>query len=336
MNTETKPIARQWRLLRLLSEASTGLALDALAEKLRVSDRTVHRDLAVLRTAGLPIYEVVGKHGAKTWRLETELFGTGPIFSYDEAAALYIGRRFWEPMMGTFLWEAAHSGLRKMREHLGPRSIQNLERMVGTIRSTTTGHSDYSSKSDLIDTIFLGCEERRQVTITYQSLKVETPETYTIHPYHMVQHKGSVYLVGYSLKSQAVRLWKLDRLKAAMVTEDRFEMPSNFVSEAWLHRTFGVYPAEGTEPITVRIRFDSTVARYVEESRWHDSQRLEPRADGSLLVEFTLFETIELKRWVLSFGRHAEVLKPKELREEISEEVAFLNTRYAIHKEPES
>lgn len=328
MNKIATPIARQWKLLECLSAVPQGVTRKDLAEKLSTSLRTIDRDLATLRAAGVPLEEELGKHGTKTWRLETEYFGNGPAFSYDEAAALYIGRRFLEPMMGTFLWEAAHSGLRKMRECLGPRSIQNLERMVDAIRGTTVGQSDYSAKSDLIDTLFLGCEERRQVTITYHSLKVKKPETYTIQPYQMVQHKGSIYLIGYSLKSEAMRLWKIDRMEAAIVTEDRFETPSDFVAKDWLYQTFGVYPADGTEPNTVRVRFDSTVARYVKESRWHDSQRLEPQDDGSLLAEFTLFETVELKHWILSFGRHAEVLEPKELRMEIGEEVGCLSSLY--------
>ena len=51
--------------------------------------------------------------------------------------------------------------------------------------------------------------------------------------------------------------------------------------------------------------------------------------DGSLLAEFDLDGTEEVKRWILSFGRHAEVLEPEELREGIRAEVENILPQYA-------
>ena len=53
-----------------------------------------------------------------------------------------------------------------------------------------------------------------------------------------------------------------------------------------------------------------------------------PQKDASLLAEFRLGTTEELKRWLLGFGRHAEVLAPEELREEIAEELKELLSKY--------
>jgi len=47
------------------------------------------------------------------------------------------------------------------------------------------------------------------------------------------------------------------------------------------------------------------VARYVSESNWHESQKLTPQKDGSVLAEFQLSDTEEIKRWIMSFGQHA-------------------------------
>ncbi len=53
--------------------------------------------------------------------------------------------------------------------------------------------------------------------------------------------------------------------------------------------------------------------------------------DGSVIVEFDLSGTIELTAWLLSFGRHAEVLEPASLREEIAAE---LQRTLAVYGEP--
>ena len=55
----------------------------------------------------------------------------------------------------------------------------------------------------------------------------------------------------------------------------------------------------------MKVRFSPTVARYVTESNWHSSQKLTPQKDGSLIAEFDLDHTEEIKRWIQSFGRHA-------------------------------
>ena len=78
----------------------------------------------------------------------------------------------------------------------------------------------------------------------------------------------------------------------------------------------------------MKIRFSPAVARFVQEKKWHPSQRLSPQQDGSLIVEFQLSSIVEVKSWVLSFGREAEVLAPESLRAEISDDVRLLAERY--------
>ena len=56
------------------------------------------------------------------------------------------------------------------------------------------------------------------------------------------------------------------------------------------------------------------MSRYVQESQWHASQKLTKQRDGSLLAEFHLDDTVEIKSWIMSFGRNAVVLEPEQLR----------------------
>lgn len=84
-----------------------------------------------------------------------------------------------------------------------------------------------------------------------------------------------------------------------------------------IHRDLTALQAAGL-PLeeTVLVR---GLARYVGESVWHPSQELRPQKDGSLIAKFHLDGTREIKAWILSFGRHAEVLEPEELRVEVEE-----------------
>ena len=57
---------------------------------------------------------------------------------------------------------------------------------------------------------------------------------------------------------------------------------------------------------------------YLRARNIHPTQRFTRRRDGGTVLAMTVHSTIELRNWVLGFGPWLEVLKPPELREEVS------------------
>ena len=188
------------------------------------------------------------------------------------------------------------------------------------------GASDYSQKADLIDDLMVAIEDRRAVFITYQSLRATEPVTYDIYPYGLTYHRGSLYLVGHAPQHDDIRHWKVDRIEEVKLEALRFNRPEDFDLSEHFAKSFGVFHSDGE--VHVKVRFSPTVARYVQESNWHASQKLTKEQDGGLLAEFNLGDTEEIMRWILSFGRHAEVVEPEELRSEIQDELETLLATY--------
>ena len=75
------------------------------------------------------------------------------------------------------------------------------------------------------------------------------------------------------------------------------------------------------DPVEVHLRFTATVARRVQETRWHPSQQLTSNSDGSLDMRLAIASTIEIINWVLSWGPHCEVLQPQDLRDRIANDL---------------
>jgi proteasome accessory factor B len=315
MMAEKSPLVRQWILLRALSARHCGATIKELVEELGVSEKTIRRDLETFVTAGFPLEETVEQFGRKKWRLDPAKAQPGMAFAFDEAVALYLGRRFLEPLAGTVFWDAARRAFQKVRACLGQGALKYLDKFAAAFYQTTFGLSDYSKQAELIDQLVLAIEERRIVLLTYQSLRSTEPTTYDAYPYGLAYHRGALYLVGHSPGHDAVRHWKVNRVEQLELTELRFNPPQDFDLPAHFAKSFGVF--EGQGDVHVKIRFAAPVARYVEESRWHPSQKLTRQKDGSLLAEFDLSSTEEIKGWILSFGRHAVVLDPKELSESV-------------------
>jgi len=70
------------------------------------------------------------------------------------------------------------------------------------------------------------------------------------------------------------------------------------------------------------------VAEYVKERDWHKSQHLDTQPDGSLLMRLEVCDDRPLRSWIHSFGPLARVVAPKQLAQEIFEEIEEARERY--------
>ncbi len=321
------PLVRQWILLRKLCSHHYGLTIKDMVHELGVSEKTIRRDLETFQAVGFPLKEVVGEFGRKKWNIDAGKDEPGLNFAFDEAIALYLGRRFLEPLAGTMFWEAAQRAFKKIRATLGAEALKYIDQFGTMFHQTMVGAADYTKKAELIDELMVGIEDHRAVFVTYQSLQATEPVTYDIYPYGLIYHRGALYLVGRSPQHEEICHWKVSRIEAAEVTQVPFQRPEGFDLRQHLAKSFGVYHGDGD--VKIKVRFAPAVARYVSESNWHESQTLTPQKDGSVLAEFQLSDTEEIKRWIMSFGQHAVVLEPKSLRDEIVQELNLLLAVYS-------
>ncbi len=131
--------------------------------------------------------------------------------------------------------------------------------------------------------------------------------------------------------ASAIRHFKIDRVTDVDVQTLQFTPDASFDLKSHLANSFGVYHAEPSEtgkPKTIRIRFASEAARYIQEKTWHPSQTLKKEKDGSVILEVSLDTTKEIKSWTLSFGPRATVLEPESLRQEIAQDLEQSLKRY--------
>jgi len=161
--SEQSSLLRQWVLLRTLSARHIGASVKELAEELAVCEKTLRRDLDTFMQAGFPVEETVGGHGLKRWRLDPAKTQPGLRFAFDEAVALYLGRRFLDPLAGTVFWDAAQRAFRKIRAMLSAQAPKQNTSTASPASSITRslGVSDYSKKADFIDQRVIAMEDRR-------------------------------------------------------------------------------------------------------------------------------------------------------------------------------
>lgn len=329
MASGTSGFGRQWQIIQWLADSPQGVTVEELAARAECSVRTVRRHLATFRQHDVPLMESVRETGHKAYRIAAI---PGEMrFTFDEIVAVYISRRFMEPMMGTCLWRAMHSALTKMRNHLGPTAIHHLEESICTIEPTAFGRGDYRQSVEILDDLNRAIEEKRRVYILYQSAKETRPTTTEINPYTLVYNDGSLYLIGWSHKRRDVRVWKIDRISRVDVINKRFTPPTDFDPAEHLSQSFGIFrTSDDAPPQTIRIRFAADYARRICEKRWHATERYHPQSDGSVILEFDFPGLEAVKRWVIQFGRYAQVIEPQALREMVAGELELAFAQYNL------
>jgi proteasome accessory factor B len=125
-----------------------------------------------------------------------------------------------------------------------------------------------------------------------------------------------------------LRTFALPRIRDVRLSKTRFRRPAEFSIGRYLEQSFGVFAKPAKTKHTIRIVFDAFAASRIEERQWHPSQKIKQLRDGEIELSLTLGNLEEIERWILSWGSHAQVLAPSELKERIAKTVSALADTY--------
>jgi len=315
-----EPLFRQWELLKTLQAHRFGISTDELAERLECNKRTVQRDLNVLQVM-FPIQFEQREFGKRFWKLAAHFIESEKLqLTMMEMLSLYLSQQLLAPLAGTPFGDGLATALEKIKAILPTRALRYFADLDETFLIKSLGQEDYSGKSKEIAIINDAILYERVLRITYHSGSQDRELTTAFHPYGLVLLSSSLYCIGWLEEYDEVRTLKVSRLKGVQRTARTFERPRSFSLARHTKGAFGVFGPGKVQ--TVRARFTGWAATNVREHRWHQSQTIVKDHDDALEVTFTLSSTVEFKRWLLGFGRHAVVLKPRKLAREIVDELS--------------
>jgi proteasome accessory factor B len=165
-----------------------------------------------------------------------------------------------------------------------------------------------------------------EIEFDYRKLKSSGYERRRVQPYHLGCLENQWYLFAQDLERAQVRTFALPRMRNVSLTTKGFRRPPDFSISRILSGSFGVHSAGKKQRI--RLQFDSFAARLVSERTWHESQRIQPLPDGSMILRLELGGLEEIERWILSWGSHVRVLEPRALADKIRKEAEAIVKHY--------
>ncbi len=333
-------ILRHWNMLRTLQTRGEGIPLRQLAEEFDVTERTVQRDFEILQESGFPIEHEEDDYGKRFWRMPHDFFRTGTlVLGLTEAVSLHLAHRLFTPLAGTHFEEGMQSILDKVRSLIPRNALEYFADLDEILYVRRTGVTDYSAHTDTIRELTDATRAERTLEVSYRALWSRKAYTTRFDPYGLVLYDGDLFLIGRSHRADDIRLFKVSRIDAALVTEEGFKRPDDFCLEGQFRSSFGIVQSAG-EPVDIEVKLTGAAAGLVEERVWHESQKLAwldaeatlfdeaPDEPEALIATFRLANLVEFKRWIKGFGDQAEVLRPDWLRSEMRAELLAAAGRY--------
>jgi predicted DNA-binding transcriptional regulator YafY len=319
------------RLARLLAVASilysrgstdAGVPVGEIARLTGMTQRTVYRDIRALEDElGVPVFQA----GRGRYGIEHKFFLPPLRLSVPEAIVLFLASRLiarWSDQYDA----AVMSAFTKLADLLP----QPIARHVAATMLAIGEHDPNEPFIRSFSTVARGWAEGRVVEVTYDpgsgQQKQTRVQTYFLEPDAALR---SVYLIGHDEPAGAMRTYKVERIRSATLTQDRYEIPADFDPDQWLAHSWGIWSSDTTPTFRVRLRFDPSVSHRVREAVWHRSQELTELPGGGVELAVTVAGIVEIRPWILSWGDGVEVLEPPELREAVANAVRTAAERYA-------
>jgi proteasome accessory factor B len=188
-----------------------------------------------------------------------------------------------------------------------------------------TGPEELDEETFLI--VSRAVQTHRALQFRYRKHATKTWEQRTVHPYQLVCANNRWYTIGHDPKRKAIRVFVLARMKNVVVLPEVFTRPKDFRVDDYLKGSFGIF--RGWEDFEVVIDLDRWAADVVRGRKWHLSQSVTELPRGETRLSFRLNNLEEIEPWVLSWGLHATVVRPKALVDRIRRAAAELQRRYA-------
>lgn len=293
-----------------------------LAESLGVDKKTIYRYISSLNEANIPIYTKKGRYGG--FCIDEEFYMKPANLSCEELEALLMASEILTKENGFTKEKELKMAVTKIKN----LEINNNDKLKIINKNSHFGFEQTGNLENLdykISKINYSISKGRSLSINYFSINRSNLTIKKIDPYDLIFRMGSWYLIGYCHMTGRIEILKVSRIQSLKTLNEIYIKPHDFFLKDYLD---DLWAAFNGEKIKVSIKFCSHISDFIRNGRWHIDQNITDLEDGSVVLDMYLDDIRDVKSWILSFGKYAEVIEPKKLREEVKEELRELYIKY--------
>ncbi len=308
---DTDPLNRFDRIVAILIQLQSKRIVRAqeLADRFRVSLRTIYRDIRTLEASGVPLLSEagVGYSIMDGYRLP-------PVtFTREEAASFVAAEKLMQTFTDQSLGAYHASAMYKVKSVLRGTEKDWIASLESHVRIDPAQQLFNDDVPDALEILLEGIAEKKQVQLHYQALRADTPSERSIEPVGLFHENNYWYVLGYCHVRHSYRHFRTDRLFGIRRTDCAFTRAHASLDE---HRQ----GEDDRQRTRVIIRVDKMVAHFIKSARRHYGFVAERIEDDQVEMTFRVADLENtFSRWYLTFGDYATILEPQRLKERVRE-----------------
>jgi len=214
-NSEKPRIARLTAILTQL-QAKQLVTATYLAEKHKVSIRTIYRDIRTLTESGIPIRVIEGKG----YSLVDGYQPPPVMFTEEEANALITAEQLISKNKDESLVDHYHDAIEKIQSVLKYSQKEKTELLAQRIVIRTNIQNDKSS--NYLMRLQSAITKFNLIDITYESLQQEITRR-TVEPFAVYSTQENWLLIAFCRLRKEFRVFRIDQIQQLSISHDCFE-----------------------------------------------------------------------------------------------------------------
>jgi len=172
------------------------------------------------------------------------------------------------------------------------------------------------SNGDFLRVVIHAMKANQLLSVHYRRYQSAETKTYVVAPYCIkLFHRRWYILARYPNGNFGIL--SFDRIEQMELTEEKFEIDSDFDASAFFSDSFGVMISNDMAPERIVLRAYGTEACYLRDLPLHASQKELGSTDDYADFEVCMKPTNDLKAHLLSRGQWLQVLSPPTLADDI-------------------
>lgn len=284
-----------------------------IAEKLEVKERQV-RNYKDILSKFVYIESIPGRYGGYILREDIML----PIKEILKKDEIELIKDFINGLDSNLL--DSNTELKRAIDKINYTIENNEENCASSIIPYSRVKPLDDNQRKIKEDIQRSCIECNELIIEYGDNKGEVYDR-RIQPYKLINYKGEYYLYAFCLKRNAIRNFKLKRIKKCIVTNKKFsksiDLDKHLLDER--KNSIGIF---GGEEYDLELLIRNPLANTIKERIWVENQVIdEDSYSEGIVFKAKMKGGPEIISWILSMGDSVTIVKPEKLKLKVKEKL---------------
>lgn len=289
-----------------------------IADKYKLSLRTVYRDIKALDEAGVPI---IGEAGIGYSIMEG--YRLPPVmFTKEEATAFLTAEKLVEKLTDTSTQKNYASAMLKVKAVLRLSEkdyLENLEQHIEVIENQYVPKQ--ANDTMHLQNVLQCIAQKKLLRMDYFANHSQQHSKRDVEPVGIYFLAGTWYMVAYCRLRKDYRNFKFSNVNSLTVTDEFFKQQHPALKN-FLHKV-----SKEKELQTVILSVDKTILKYFGDQKYYNGFVSQKDLGDKMEMTFLTASLTGFARWYMHFGEHADIVKPPQLKEIVQETLILIGKK---------